>query len=85
MVWLAGVLSFVLGLGLAYGGYSLLSHDWRSGALSFRFWNAEFWWAHPEYPMMGLSDNGRWVLRLAGGLAAIVAGWRLVRIAGRMD
>jgi hypothetical protein len=85
MVWLCGMLCFALGAGLLFRGYAMLAADLRSGAASFRIWTAEFWWAHPGYPAMGLSHNARWALQLAGGVAAAGVGWRLVRIAGRMD
>ena len=85
MVWLTGVLFFLLGTGLVYRGYSMLAADWRSGAVSWRVWTGGFWWANPGYPAMGLSHNARWALHLGGGLAATVIGWRLVRIAGRID
>jgi len=85
MVWLTGVLAFALGLGLATRGYSLLRTDMRAGMASVRLWTGEFWLANPDYPAMGLGHNGRWTLHLLGGLGALVAGWRLVRIAGRMD
>ena len=85
MAWLTGVLIFVVGMGLLVRGYNLFSADVRSGEASWRIWTPEFWLARPGYPAMGLGNNGRWVIRIGGGVAALVAGWRLVRIAGRID
>jgi hypothetical protein len=85
MIWLTGVLVFALGVGLAVRGYSMLRTDISAGVASARPWTAEFWLANPDYPAMGLGHNGRWALHMLGGLGALVAGWRLVRIAGRMD
>jgi hypothetical protein len=85
MVWLTGLLAFLIGLGLLARGYDLLVGAVRSGVASFRIWSGEFWLARPGYPAMGLGENGRWAVHLCGGVAAMVLGWRLVRIAGRMD
>jgi len=85
MVWLCGVLLFLVGIGLLSRGHSMWSAAQRAGAVSWRLWTAAFWWSNPDYPALGLSHNGRWALNLGGSLAAIVIGWRLVRIAGRMD
>jgi len=85
MAWLTGVLIFVVGMTLLVRGANLLSAGVHSGEASWRFWTAEFWLARPGYPAMGLGENGRWMIRLGGGFAAMVIGWRLVRIAGRID
>jgi hypothetical protein len=85
MIWLTGVLLFVVGIGLCIRGANLLSAGLRSGEASFRFWAGEFWFARPGFPAMGLGPDAQWVVRLFGGFIAMVVAWRLVRIAGRID
>ncbi len=85
MVWLTGVLLFVVGAALFARGAHLLSVGLHAQEASFRVWTESFWLKRPGFSAMGLGHNVQWLARLGGGAIAMVFGWRLVRIAGRMD
>lgn len=51
--------------------------------LSFAFWTREFWLLVPTNPGLGLSQNGHWFLRVAGGLLALPIGLKVTKLASR--
>jgi len=80
---LIGALLLVGGVYLLVDGGLRINQTLSADTFSLRVWSKEFWLFSSANPSLGLSPNAHWFLRLAGGLAAIVVGAKVLRVATR--
>lgn len=76
---LLGALIVAGGVYLGLSGAIQVDKCLTFGNFSLEVWNVHFWLLTPEKPGMGLGPNGQWLLRILGGIAAMVLGGKLIK------
>ena len=80
LLWLTGVLLFLIAVALIYGGGREFQGEVeRRGLDAFTFWKAHYWRKNDDFTVVG-----RALVSLGTGFLGAFLGYRFVRLVGRM-